>query len=197
MDLGMRVFIVGKGLGWYRAPYKADNVWTINDAVLWRAYTSLAFQMHIPKKGHTLPEKMSEAKDICDSCYYVCKEKDIPIVTIEPIEGLNCVIYPLEEIIEQFGVDYFADGISYMLAYALYKGATRLDLFGVNMQTEHEIRTMQKGCVEFWLGMALGMGVEVKIHGEFSPILRTHDNKLYSYRSPQVEINDRKFRRKL
>ena len=46
----------------------------------------------------------------------------------------------------------------HQIAYALYKGCTEIELWGIRqgLLTEY---AFHKGCVEFWLGMAIASGV--------------------------------------
>ena len=85
--------------------------------------------------------------------------------------------YPYKQINEYFQTEYFTDTITYMIAYALYTHSylaqneegivrpeintpLRIEFFGVDMGTNWEY-LVSKGGIEFWLGMARGMGVEI------------------------------------
>lgn len=92
--------------------------------------------------------------------------------------------YPLGEIVDRFGVDYFSNTVDYALALAIYEGFTEIDLYGVNMAFESEYEYEKPG-VEFWVGMAMGHGIEVTVHGNESTILKTRDGKLYGYGTKQ------------
>jgi hypothetical protein len=189
----MHVVIIGKGKGWTNAPYRADNIWAINDACLWRDGIDLVFEMHLPKDQYVLPGEMEETIRDCSHIFEQCRQKNLKIVTVEPIEGLDCIVYPLEAIKYAFGSDYFTDGISYMIAYAIYQGATSLDIYGVHMADRWE-ESAQRGCVEFWLGVALGRGIRIKINGLDSKLLTTNNRQLYVYNTPQEWINERVLR---
>jgi hypothetical protein len=90
------------------------------------------------------------------------KTKSI-LVTKEPIDGLDVEVYPLQDIISKFKTDYFANTITYMIAYAVYLGFKRIRMYGVDMSHEKEYLTDQKPCVEFWIGFAMANGVTVDI----------------------------------
>jgi len=51
-----------------------------------------------------------------------------------------------------------------MVAYAIYKKATEIELYGVAM-LYHEEYIKQLPCVEFWLGYARGKGIKITVHG--------------------------------
>lgn len=95
------------------------------------------------------------------------KFKGLPI----PIET-----YPIHEVLRRFPTRFFSNTIAYMIAYALVKtkttqgpedplprvveGYSRIYLYGIDMMTTTTY-IQEKGGVEFWMGVALGMGVEV------------------------------------
>ena len=85
--------------------------------------------------------------------------------------------YPLKEVMARFKVPYLANTVAYMIAYALYQGATSISLYGIAQQGAHEYAS-EKGSVEFWIGMACGMGVEVNI---CTPSLLLRNNSEYPY----------------
>ena len=69
--------------------------------------------------------------------------------------------YPIDEIIAKYGVDYFSNSITYMIALAAYRGYEKLRLYGVDMAPEEYKHEM--GSVEFWLGVCVGQGMKVEI----------------------------------
>ncbi len=87
--------------------------------------------------------------------------------------------YPIKEIIEEFGVAYFSCSIAYMIALAILRGYEEIDLYGCTTYAYEEY-AYQKPCIEFWAGMAMGRGIDIKFH-EPTHICRTHDLKLYGY----------------
>lgn len=93
---------------------------------------------------------------------------------------MNAKRYPYKKISEYFGTEYFTDTICYMIAYALWdntfltkskttgilrpelKQPLVLRLFGIDMATTREFQ-QSKGGVEFWLGIAKGLGCEITV----------------------------------
>jgi hypothetical protein len=92
---------------------------------------------------------------------------------------LNAKQYPFKKISEYFGTEYFTDTVCYMIAYALYihshlaenpnhairpelEYPLRLKLFGIDMITSREQKQSKPG-LEFWLGIARGMGCEIEV----------------------------------
>lgn len=85
----------------------------------------------------------------------------IPIFLIDRQSWIpGSVRYPIESIIEQFGIDYFTSTISFMLAYGIWSGFSTIGLWGVDLIVGQEY-DYQKACAEFWLGVAMGRGVDL------------------------------------
>lgn len=104
------------------------------------------------------------------------------------------VAYPRREIFAHFDkyisnqdgdpLHYFTNSISWMIALAIYEGATEIALYGVDMaQHGMGLRSeyaYQRPSVELWLGIAAGRGITVTIPKE-SDLLKTPH--LYGYDS--------------
>ncbi|NMD04081.1 MAG: hypothetical protein GYA71_12470, partial [Bacteroidales bacterium] len=57
---------------------------------------------------------------------------------------------------------YFTNSISYMIAYAIYKGYEKIELYGVDMSARDEYIN-QRGSVMYWIGFARAKGIEVNL----------------------------------
>ena len=68
--------------------------------------------------------------------------------------------YPLQKIIDKYNSRYFSCSISYMIAYAMYKGAKELNIYGVDMSIGSEYQFERPG-VLYWIGRAEGAGIKV------------------------------------
>ena len=64
------------------------------------------------------------------------------------------------------------------MSYAIFRGFTHIDLFGINVEMGTEW-IYQRGAVEYWIGLARGMGRVVTISGTSRRPLRIIDKKLY------------------
>jgi hypothetical protein len=73
--------------------------------------------------------------------------------------------FPLEEIKQEFkGAEwYFTTTVAYAIAYAIYAGYKRIEIYGVEMETNTEY-AHQRPCVAYWCGVAYGRGIEVDFH---------------------------------
>ena len=81
----------------------------------------------------------------------------------------NSIDYPLHEVVGMAFKDfwrgdervkYFTSTFAYMMGIALLEDFKRVEVYGFEMADEIEY-VMQKACAEFWIGLALGRGVEV------------------------------------
>jgi len=73
--------------------------------------------------------------------------------------------FPLDEMKEYFkGAEwYFTTTVAYAIAYAIYAGYKRIEVYGVEMETNTEYGH-QRPCVAYWCGVAYGKGIEVDFH---------------------------------
>ena len=71
--------------------------------------------------------------------------------------------FPLREIEKHFGLmePNFTSTIAYMIAHAMYEGYERIIMHKMLMSPGSIEYYCQKACLDFWLGMALGRGIEV------------------------------------
>ena len=76
--------------------------------------------------------------------------------------------YPYDDIVDYFGTEYIASSHSYMLVYALYHGYTKVHIYGTHFYPgiSTSADDLYERCgLEYWIGRANGMGVEVEVHG--------------------------------
>ncbi len=79
--------------------------------------------------------------------------------------------YPLEQLVEYFGRDYFTSGVAYAIALAAAQhDVAEIGLFGIDLIHDTEYAD-QRPCAEYWLGRAEGLGIHVTTHPD-SAVLR-------------------------
>lgn len=101
-------------------------------------------------------------------------------------------IYPIEEIKTKFG-NYFTSSIAYMIALAIHEGAKEIGLWGISMLADEEY-ARQRPCVEYYIGMAQGKGINVVV-AEESPILRSE--RMYAYEHCELSAEIAKLTREV
>lgn len=96
--------------------------------------------------------------------------------------------FPFKEILSQFG-GYFDNSVSFMLAMAIKKcieeGYKGIQLYG--MEFNEERHKFGKGVCEYYLGLALGMGLKIEI-APGSSLMKTHDGLIYGLDEPAEKI---------
>ena len=109
-------------------------------------------------------------------------EKSFPVYTLGKYAELkNGVQYPMKKIIKEFKVAYFLNNISYMLALAILQKPKCIGMFGVDMSFGTNVEYMQneKACIEFWLGLATGRGIEIHIPQQSTVMKRQKYSAFY------------------
>lgn len=93
---------------------------------------------------------------------YFCMHEGDPEKEINEagIDTLNKTTFPLNEVIAEFDSHYFTNTISYMVAYAILKGATEINMHGIDLAPYSEY-TFERPSIAFWVGIAKAKGVNV------------------------------------
>lgn len=93
----------------------------------------------------------------------------VPLYLTEEFNGNpNALVYPLWEVKEKFdkyGPLYFASSFAYMVGLAMMEGFERIEFFGCSLDWGRE-RVVENGNLQFWIGLARGLGIEVKMNYE-------------------------------
>ena len=74
---------------------------------------------------------------------------------------ITCDEYPYKQIIKMLGGLRFNNSMSMMIAYAIYKGAKEIRLYGCRFENDIENRTKQRANVVNMLFFAMGKGIKV------------------------------------
>lgn len=167
------------------APYDEDvEIWACNEehAFKWMKRATRWFQMHkslswkreVAKRGVIGHYEWLKENPLGIPIYMQYKHDDIP----------GSVEYPLREacvFLDKFRrgndkIKYFTSSFAYMIALALMEGFERIELYGFEMSDDEEY-IEQKACAEFWIGLAMGLGVEIYT----PPNCQILNGKLYGY----------------
>jgi hypothetical protein len=175
------------------APYNEPNVklggnleiWGLNEEHEWEWFKVWTrwFQLH-PKSSFT--RKRKRGNELLRHYEWLQEKRDKPIyMQFKYSEIPDSVEYPLEDIVQKYLGKlrrgdkisrYFTNSLSYLIAMALYEGFQRIEIYGFEMAHNTEY-VSQKANAEFWLGIALGRGIEVYLPDECSMLA----GPLYAY----------------
>jgi hypothetical protein len=150
------------------APFgdKNKEIWVFNSAPTsdWCSRCTAVFEMHGPE------EYTSPIVENSQYWAFLQNQDAVPVYMQAQDERVkNCKVFPLEEINQKYtgnfkrGGDpiyYYTSSVCYAIALALHQGFERIELYGVEMETNTEYLYQRDG-VGLWLGIALGHGVEV------------------------------------
>lgn len=178
------VHILGKGDGWdeIKNVPKGSVVFGCNDAFLRTPEVTHAFHMHDLKAFYE-QEKTHSSTKLCME--YAKDHPDLKIYTTKAWKRFpQAEEYPLHEIVEHFKTCYFTSSIEYMIAYALWKGVKTLKFYGCNMTVKFEYE-IQKAGMEYWIGVARGMGVNIQLQPKYTSLLKSRSGLLYGYNIKQ------------
>jgi hypothetical protein len=73
--------------------------------------------------------------------------------------------FPLDEIKAAYPRAYFTSSVSYALALAVYLNYEKIEVYGVEMETQTEYGH-QRNAVAYWIGFAEGKGITVEMHSK-------------------------------
>jgi len=153
------------------APFEDPDVeiWALNEmhAWSWLKRADRWFQIHA---SHSFKRPVAKRDVHGHYDWLRTNPLDIPIIMQYPHEEIpKSVGYPLREICDEYlgglrrgdaKVKYFTSTLAYEIPYAMYLGFERIELYGFEMSSGDEY-IEQKGSAEFWIGLALGRGIEV------------------------------------
>lgn len=143
------------------------DIWLFNEAAQadWAGRCDAVFQMHAPVIFRN-PGNRNNARH-----YDWLRSGETPAVYMqEQYEDVpRSVTYPRHEIrsliLANFngGQEYYTSSPAYAIALAVYSGYRRIEIYGVEMETDTEYRFQRDG-IAFWVGVAVGQGIEVELH---------------------------------
>lgn len=163
------------------------EVWTVNAGA--RAFNhDVVFDMHTDEYIYSLPE--SELMKVLPRREWL-KTHDKPIVVPKVVPELpTSVAYPLKLVVEQTRSNYFANGLSYMLALAYMCGVRQLFLFGTDFSYKADDKHLAiesgRACSEYWLGRLAEAGCMICVSAA-SPLMDTKERSkgiIYGHVSP-------------
>lgn len=86
-----------------------------------------------------------------------------PVYVIEPVkEFANCVVYPKDDMLKEFGPWFFTSSLSWMFALAIMQNPEEIALFGVDMSHQSEWEFQRSGC-HYFIETARKRGIKVTL----------------------------------
>lgn len=121
------------------------------------------------------------------------KTSPVPVVTSRAHPDYPALVeFPLEDVLNNLGHEYFNSTAAYAIAFAIHTGATKISLFGMDF-TYPNVHHAEKGraCVEFWLGVAHAHRIEIRLPQTSSLMdsMHTRASRLYGYDTVDVGFN--------
>ncbi len=186
--MSKRVAIIGFGESRKQCPFEDGvDIWGLNDGYEDLPRYDRWFDIHDfdssdPNSIKTFQSKVTKVQKL--EAY---KNMECPIYCQQAwAEIPNSVEYPLKEIQDKWcggKKGYFTNQVSYMIALALHEDYDEIALYGVDMVIDTEY-AIQRPSVEYWLGIAAGMGKRVLIPTR-STLLKT--KYIYGFEKEEVD----------
>lgn len=180
-----KIIILAQGPSWYQCPDEAPEgaeIWGSN--VIYRDHPNVDRLFF----GHDVRGAFFE-DDL--NVFENLNSYGAPVYTLGPYTHLShSARIPVLEILETFKTGFFLTTIAYMIATAILQEPKSLDFYGVDMRPDAlgETYGNEKGCVEFWLGIAMGKGIGFKNTKE-SYILKKKQEGNFPGFKPKVPQN--------
>ena len=117
----------------------------------------------------------------------------VPVMTsIKHPEYSSLIEFPLEDVLNHLGHDYFNSTAAYAIAFAIHVGAAKISIFGMDF-TYPNAHDAEKGraCVEFWLGQAHARGIKINLPKTTTLMdaMYPRASRLYGYDAVEVGFN--------
>jgi hypothetical protein len=93
------------------------------------------------------------------------KTSPVPVVTSRNHPDYPALVeFPLEDVLNNLGHDYFNSTAAYAIAFAIHTGVAKISLFGMDFSYPNQ-HDAEKGraCVEYWLGQAQARGILITL----------------------------------
>lgn len=111
------------------------------------------------------------------------KTTSVPIVTSRKHPDYPSMVeFPLQDVLNEVPEAYFNSTAAYAVAYALHVGVRKLSIFGMDFSyVDSHSAERGRGCVEFWLGLAVARGVELAMPQTTSLMDACEKFRFYGY----------------
>lgn len=190
---------------WRSAPYADESweIWTCGGIFATVPRTTRHFEIHDKAEtckgwGQT-PEQEAASRNVYWD--WLAQQGPNAVLKQRLPETPDASEYPLAAVLQAFSDRYFTNSVSYMIALALLEGCDELGLWGIDMALTGDPTkpasneySMQRPSVEFYLGIAMGRGIQVHLPPE-TTLLKAR--RLYGFEGPVDDESNRAARAKL
>ncbi len=168
-----KIALIGSAQSVYHATWY-DPTWEI-----WAHATVHHYCQRVDRYFDLHPWEWISQKPVPDYLEWLKKERT-PIFMQRVFTHVPASVrFPRERVMAEYP-RYFTSHAAWMIALALSEGVTHLGFFGIHYAMDEEHKKQRAGC-EFWMGVALGKGVQLVVP-EGAPLLK-EPGWLYGYES--------------
>lgn len=121
------------------------------------------------------------------------KASKVPVMTSRAHPDYPALVeFPLEDVLNNLGHEYFNSTAAYAVAFAIHTEATKISCFGMDFTYPNQHQAEKgRACVEFWLGQAYARGINVVLPHNTTLLDSCHSRaeRLYGYDTVDVNFN--------
>ena len=121
------------------------------------------------------------------------KTSAVPVVTSRAHPDYPPLVeFPLEDVLNNLGHDYFNSTAAYAVALAIHINAAKISLFGIDYTLPNQHQAEKgRACVEYWLGKAQERGIKIALPKTTTLMDARHSRaeRLYGYDTLDVQFN--------
>lgn len=143
------ITIIGRGPSWKECPFATQELWAPITCLTVDGLKDKNFTKVFFFDDKSCPD-IARGRE-------VAKERGITVVSLLADSEER---YPLRAVIKDCRSSYFLNCASFMLAYAIHLKYNKIFLYGMDQGPSWELQ-QGKSHVSFWVGFALGRGIEV------------------------------------
>lgn len=188
-----KVSIIGFTPSRSQAPFDdpESEIWCENALFIHRDVPRCSrwFDLHDPKIIDE--QRLNFYKQITVPVFLHDVREDVPGSIKFPKEQIEKFVAGLAPGSANMLGEYQTNSISWMIAFAMWEGFTTINVYGVDMSQDSEYR-FQKSCVEYFLGICRGRGIEVNIPETSDLLKATHQYGYGSDNGYRAKLIERK-----
>lgn len=132
-----------------------EYIWTVNGGWLTHPTSCLGFMMDDwASPAHDTDTSSRERKE-----YVLKNETHIPVLTTSVYDGFDCMVrYPIEDVIACVKRHYFAETVTYMVAFAILCEVKSIHFHGTDYWN---CKPAERACTEHITAIAIERGIQV------------------------------------